>query len=247
MEILSFNAGYFLGYTGTVTDYLTHPWNAVVGAADEQQRLDECRDLIQDIAPDAVLLQEVDTGSLRTGTDGQVQYLCDRCPDGYDAYASTKYANRVLARMPLLQHMANGLLYRQGTVQEHYLDSGIKSLVHELQVDGMSMFSVHNARFGAWARRRQLRELAAIIDDRDRPIVIGDFNAFTGMDETNVLTERAGLQVASPGDTFPSCDPSYPLDFAAYAPDLSVECRRLDQTISDHMPIHVTVTASGGA
>lgn len=192
-----------------------------------------------------MLLQEVDAGSLRTGTDGQDQYICDQCPDRYDAHASTKYANRLLARTPLLQHMANGLLYKRRTVQDHYLDSGIKSLVHELRIDGLSVFSVHNARFGAWARRRQLRELAGILGDRDRPLVVGDFNAFTGMDEAAILDEHAGLQVTSPGDTFPSHTPSYPLDFAAYAPELSVECRQLDRTISDHLPIHVTVTAAG--
>ncbi len=241
MKILSLNAGYFLGYAGTPGDYLLHPWKAVVGSRGETQAINEFVTLVRDVDPDAVVLQEVDTGSIRTRTTGQVQYIAERLPADYDLHVATKYSSTVLSRLPMLRHMSNGLLCKEGTVQEYYLDSGIKSLVQEIQVDGISVFSVHLARFGARIRRHQLQELSDILRDREHPLVVGDFNALTGMEETDLLQERAGLNIACPGNTFPSSHPIYALDFTAYSSNLSVQCRKLDSVISDHAPIVVTV------
>lgn len=240
MKILSLNAGYFLGYTGTPADYVMHPWKAVTGSKNETAAINEFVTLVRDIDPDAVALQELDTGSIRTRTDGQMQYIADRLPNDYTAYASTKYGNRLFRQAPILQYMANGTLCKQGTVQDHYLDSGVKSLVQEVQIEDMSMFSVHLARFGTRTRQRQLRELAELISEREQTLIVGDFNAMNGASEADLLREH-GLSISSPGNTFPSSQPTYPLDLTAYSQDLNVGCRTLDCTLSDHRPILVSV------
>lgn len=241
MKILSLNTGYFLGYTGTPTHYALHPGRAVIGRRHETRAIDEFVTLVYDTEPDIVLLQEVDTGSIRTRTRGQMQYIAQRCLDDYTAHTARKYGNTVIARLPMLRHMANGVLYRQGSVKDYYLDRGVKSLVQEVQVDDVSVFSVHLARFGTWARKHQLQELCCLAADREHSIIVGDFNALTGTAEADILRERAGFSIACPGSTFPARRPAYPLDFAAASSDLSIQCTKLDNTISDHAPILVTV------
>jgi endonuclease/exonuclease/phosphatase family metal-dependent hydrolase len=241
MEILSFNAGYFLGYRGTAPDYLLHPWTAVTGSQAETARIATFIDVVDDISPDVIALQEVDTGSLRTQTTGQPQYIAERLPDAYDVCAAQKYDAPLLPRLPILEHMANALYCTTGTVKNHYLDNGTKSLVQELQLDTISIFSVHLARFGKRVRKRQLLELAAFADNRDDAVIVGDFNMMTGVDEAAILDDHSTLHISSPGNTFPAHKPSYPLDFAVHSPHLAVQCRQINATISDHTPILVTV------
>lgn len=239
-KILSFNAGYYLGYTGTLYDYVRHPIRSVIGASTEEDAIAEFADIIDSVAPDAVLLQEIDRGSIRTNTAGQMQHITNHC-SAFKSHTAVKYQGHIVPRIPVFRHMANGLLYKQGTVTDHYLGRGVKSLVQELRIDGLSIFSVHLARFGKRTRRRQLEEIADIVGEHENALIVGDFNAMNGAEEANILRDRLDFTIASPGNTYPASNPQHPLDLAAYSPGLSVRCRTLDSTISDHVPLLVTI------
>lgn len=241
MDILSWNTGYFLGYEGTIPDYLRNPLKGVLGTRREAPALTRAAAVIDGVDPDLVLLQEIDTGSRRTGTRGQAAYLAEHVETMFEAHAAGKYGNPGLRRLPLLGHMANGVLHRGATVTDGYLDAGIKSLVQRVDLDGVSIFNVHLARFGARVRRRQLAELCRRVEAHDPAIIIGDVNAMHGLSELDPVRERLGWRVTTDGATFPATHPRHVIDCALHPPSLAVTCRRLPHTVSDHRPLLVSV------
>jgi len=251
MKILSANAGYLLDYDGSLSEYVLKPHRAVVGSDSAEERATEqLVEVIADERPDVVALLEVDQGSVRTMTDGQVSQVADLLSGyglDYRARADTKYGDEnLLGRMPVLEHLSNGLLVRaelDATIQAHYLDTGPKRLVTEVQVGDLSVFAVHLAMSGR-GRRRQLDEIAAIVAERDRVVVCGDFNAYDGLEEVHSALEATGLVLHNPGETVPKrpldriVTDTRTLDFFLMSPDITVtRCEVIPVQISDHRPV----------
>jgi endonuclease/exonuclease/phosphatase family metal-dependent hydrolase len=254
LKILSANVGYLLDYDGSYGSYLRRPHRALLGsAAAEQRALERLVDVIDDERPDVVCLIEVDQGSFRTATDGQVEAIADACRERgieYVPSATSKYgAEGILPNLPVLEHLSNGLLAQEGIeVRAHYLDTGPKRLVKEVCIDDeLSLFLLHLA-MRSTTRRRQLEEVADLVADRERTIVCGDFNPYDGLDELEVLTRGGQLKRYAPGPTVPK----RPLDFLVTetrtfdlflaTPDVTVtRCEVIDVQVSDHRPIVLEV------
>jgi endonuclease/exonuclease/phosphatase family metal-dependent hydrolase len=200
--------------------------------------------------PEVVCLLEVDQGSVRTMSEGQVSRLAgllNKRGLSYHARADTKYGeDNVIGRLPVLSHLSNGLLVRDGlgaSIEAHYLDTGPKRLVTEVQLGDLSVFAVHLAMSGR-GRRKQLDEIAAIVDERDRVVVAGDFNAYDGLGEIERRLEATGLVLHDPGETVPPrpldsiVTDTRTLDFFLASPDVEVtRCEVIDVQISDHRPV----------
>jgi endonuclease/exonuclease/phosphatase family metal-dependent hydrolase len=254
LTILSANVGYLLDYDGSFRRYLTRPHRAIVGSGGAEKRaMERLVGVIEDERPDLVCLIEVDQGSFRTATDGQVEAIAAACRERgieYVPSAASKYGREgILPNLPVLEHLSNGLLAREGVeVTSHYLDTGPKRLVTEVCIGAeLSLFLLHLA-MRASTRRRQLEEVATLVADRDRTIVCGDFNPYDGLDELAVLTEDTDLQRYAPGPTVPK----RPLDFLVTetrafdlflaTPDVEVtRCEVIDVQVSDHRPIVLEV------
>lgn len=254
MKLVSLNAGHFLGFDGTRRSYLRAPLKPVVGdAAEEAANLRTFASIVDELAPAAVFLQEVDGGSIRTATDGQVGRLAELVAGEYAYRTGPKYRGPVVPSLPILSQLCHGTLYTAGRVDHHYLDTGIRSLVQELRLDGLSVFAVHLANRGHQLRRRdirrhQLEDLSAITREREAFVVIGDFNFHDGERERVMLRELLDCQVPDPGPTYPSPAPAAGLDLAAVSPDLSVEtCYAVETTLSDHRPIVLELEGEFGA
>jgi len=251
VKVLSVNAGYLLDYDGSLSEYALKPHRAMVGSdAAERRATERLVEVVADERPDVVCLLEVDQGSVRTMTDGQVGRLADLLADHgltYRARADTKYGDGgSLGRLPVLSHLSNGLLVRadiDATTEAHYLDTGPKRLVTEVRVGDLSVFAVHLA-MSSRGRRRQLEEVAAIVAERDRVVVCGDFNAYNGFEEVEAALESTGLVLYDPGETVPRrpldrvVTDTRTLDFFLTSPDIVVtRCEALPVQISDHRPI----------
>jgi len=251
VKLLSVNAGYLLDYDGSLSGYALRPHRAMVGSQRAESRATErLRDVIVDERPDVACLLEVDQGSFRTSTEGQVQRLADMLADrglAYRPWAETKYGDSgVVADMPVLEHLSNGVLVRDGldaTVEAHHLDTGPKRLVTEVWLDGLSVFSVHLAMSGR-GRRRQLTEIADLVARRDRVVVCGDFNAYGGLDEVEDNLAETGLVLHDPGETVPPrpfdgfVTETRTLDAFLTSPDIAVSrCAVVPVQVSDHRPI----------
>lgn len=250
MKILSCNVGYLLDYDGSLAGYASAPHRALVGDERAEGRaIDRLVDVLVDEAPDLVCLLETDRGSIRTATDGQTDRIAARCAErglDYHARAAPKYgADGLLPNAPLLGDLANGVLTRRPwTTTAHYLETGPKRLVVETRLpDGLSVFGVHLAMSRS-TRRRQLEEIAALVADRERAVVCGDFNAYDGLSELDALTDRAGLVLHDPGETVPPrpldslVTDTRTLDLFLTTPGVSAgRCEALPVQVSDHRPI----------
>jgi len=250
VKILSVNAGYLLDYDGSLSRYALRPHRAMIGSDRAEQRATgRLVEVIASEEPDVVCLIEVDQGSLRTATDGQVATLRQRLAErglDYRARADSKYGeDTLLASLPVLGDLSNGLLLRDGHVADaHYLDTGPKRLVNEVRLaEDYSLFAVHLA-MSSRGRARQLDEIADLVAERDRVIVCGDFNAYDGLGELDDLTERTELILHDPGETVPErpldslVTDTRTLDLFLTSPDIEVtRCGALDVQISDHRPV----------
>lgn len=249
MKLLSCNAGYLLDYEGAYHEYVLRPHRGLIGSKRaEENAISRLVEVITEEQPDVVGLVEVDQGSLRTRTDGQVADLAYRLGQqglNYYPYAATKYGDGgVIPSLPMLQHLANGVLangeYGTGT---HYLQTGPKRLVIEVSTPEVDIFSAHLAMSGR-ARRNQLDELAELVTERENPVVAGDFNTYNGLDEVREAFDGTGLTVYNPGETVPPrpldtvVTDTRTLDFFIAPSEMTVSrCEALDVQVSDHRPI----------
>lgn len=248
MKLLSCNAGYLLDYEGSYHEYVLRPHRGLIGSREAEERaLSQLVELITEEQPDIVGLVEVDQGSVRTRTDGQVADIARRLGRrglDYRSHAATKYGDGVIASLPVLQYLANGVLVDGDyETRTHYLETGPKRLVIEVSTPEVSIFSAHLAMSGR-TRRSQLRELAALVTERERAVVAGDFNAYNGLDEVAAAFEGTDMTVYNPGETVPPrpldsvVTDTRTLDFFIAPSEMAVpRCEVLDVQVSDHRPI----------
>jgi len=240
MKILSLNAGYFLGYDGTLSDYIRHPLRGFLGdSAIQSRRVNRFTRLVKEIEPDTVLLQEVDQGSIRSTRVSRPEEVSRQLSDGFEAFAATKYCGWVNS-LPFLGKMSNAIVYREGKLKNHYLETGRKSLVQEISLEGYSIFSVHLARFGSAVRHNQIKELEKIVHERDEYVVAGDFN-FHNKGEAQQASDVLKAEASTDGETFPVKNPRKTLDMAFSSKGLDVDLEVLDRKISDHRPLVIDV------
>lgn len=252
MKLLSCNVGYLLGYQNVCWGYLPPPVGALLGdAAVERRKLEQLVAVIERERPDVVSLLEVDCGSHRTGTSGQYRALVDALHERdleYSGDVANKYGDSAIVEsLPFFGHLGNAVLSRSDrSTTAHYLSTGWKRLVIEVDVGPDVLVFVVHLSLGARSRRRQLEELTKLVhehaDGRD-VIVAGDFNAFDGIGP-EAFADRTGLELWNPGETVPSrplddlVGSSRDLDLFFCSPALEVErCDVLDVQLSDHRPI----------
>ncbi|MFB6145561.1 MAG: endonuclease/exonuclease/phosphatase family protein [Candidatus Nanohaloarchaea archaeon] len=241
MRVLSFNTGYFLGYSGKHLDYLKRPQKSILPPSKEDDNFQLFFSLVDRTEPDIVLLQEVDGGSIRTSTDGQDQYISHKL-NGYQGGFANKYRGSIFSSLPMLRYMGNMVLYREGEYREHRLSIGRKNLVQEIELEGLSVFSLHLSTIGGWIRKRQMKEFRDILDDRDRFVVAGDMNLHKGREEQLKIEKILGRPINSPGKTFPSSAPAKELDLVVNSENLKINrLKKHDSHFSDHKPVSFEV------
>lgn len=235
MKILSVNAGYFLGFDGRMRDYARYPLRTIIGSKKEGIRTSKIfSEMIARDDPDAILLQEIDSGSIRSSSNTLPENIENQLSRDYKIFTETKYGG-ITGYLPFAVNMSNSILTKKGEVRNHFLDSGTKNLVQELEIEGLSIFSVHLSRFGKRVRRKQLEEIKEIAESRDRNIVAGDFNFMR--DSEKVKAEKILGKKFSPGPTFPAKSPSRALDMVFASEDLEVSVKVMDERFSDHRPL----------
>lgn len=252
MNVLLCNVGYLLGYRSCF-GYLPTPRSAVFGDGGAERRsLERVGELIADVGADVVCLIEIDQGSFRTKTMGQVEALLaqlGRRGTSYTAHAFNKYGpHRVLGRLPFFRRLSNAVLCAEDwPTVPRYLTTGMKRLVIETRLpEGITLLTAHlSVRPGS--RRKQLEELASLIrtEYADRPVVLaGDFNTYDGMDAVERFEEETGLRRLETGPTIPPRPfddllvDTRALDLVFTSPELAVDdVRVIDSRISDHRPV----------
>ena len=208
-----------------------------------RNHLIEITGFIKQQNPDVVGLIEVDSGSYRSGKKSQVELIAEELGH-FHAYCSKYAADSRWQRIPIYNKQGNAFLAKDSIRGErfHYFERGMKKLVIELELERVTFFLVHLA-LNYKVRQMQILHLYHMIKETGRPyIVAGDFNAFMGEDEIQLLMSASGLQNADRKmqPSFPSRNPKRHLDFILHSPEILVrhfEMPRIE--LSDHLPLIV--------
>src|SRR5215475_7706157 len=222
-----------------------HSWRDMGGA----RNVDAVFDLIHDVDPAVVSLVEVDEswkGSPALGwLANRLGYSWIFAPTfeyGRDTPAGG-FGNALLTKLPILVVRQRQLLWPI-RLYDGTEPSECRSVVlAKLGVPSAPLWvgSTHLPREDADARTAALNRLTGIIGDLDSHwLICGDFNtpASTWLDSNNQVA--AFPQPAQP--TYPTVQPSEPIDYCIASPRLPIEARVLTVAGSDHYPILLSCT-----
>ncbi len=238
LSLLSFNI-----QTGVDTrdfhEYLTKSWKHLLPLKERISNLNRIADLVQTY--DLVGLQEVDSGSLRTGFLDQTEYLAHRARFPY----WYRQVNRSLGK--IAQH-SNGVLsrVRPHSVDEHKLPGlrGRGAMLVELPTnqDPLLVCIMHLA-LGKRARRMQLSYISELVREYSQLVVMGDFNCGSESSELRELVDNTHLKLPVEDlKTFPSWRPNRKFDHILISESLTLQKTHvLEHTHSDHLPICVEI------
>jgi len=244
IRLLSFNI-----QAGTSTaryhHYLTHSWRQVLPHTQRVTNLDAIASMV---APfDMVALQEVDSGSLRSGFINQSRYLATQSGMPFWCHQSNRKVGTVA-------YAGNGFLsrFQPDAVEEHRLPGvipgrGTLLVRYGAGFDGLDIAIVHLA-LGKRARLQQLRFLARELDSGRHLVVMGDFNTQADAGPVSEFLETLALRAPTRGlPTYPSWQPQRAIDHILVSETLlSGEAQVLDVTYSDHCPVAVEIEVPRG-
>jgi endonuclease/exonuclease/phosphatase family metal-dependent hydrolase len=243
LSLLSFNI-----QTGVDTrdfhEYVTKSWKHLLPLRERISNLNRIAELIQTY--DLVGLQEVDSGSLRTGFLDQTEYLAHRARFPY----WYRQVNRSLGK--IAQH-SNGVLshIRPHRVDEHKLPGlrGRGAMLVELQTNREPLLvCIMHLALGKRARRLQLGYISELVGEYSQLVVMGDFNCGSESRELQELIDSTHLQLPTENlNTFPSWRPNRKFDHILISEALRLKKTNvLEHTHSDHLPICVEIELPEG-
>jgi endonuclease/exonuclease/phosphatase family metal-dependent hydrolase len=239
LRLLSYNIQSGV-YTRHYREYLTKGWKQWLPHRERLLNLNRISDVLHEY--DVVGLQEVDSGSLRSGFVDQTEYLAHRARFPY-------WYRQINRNMGKIAQHSNGVLSRLRPVRffEHKLPGlpGRGAIVVDFPTsDGhtLGVCIIHLA-LGRRARGRQLSYIAELLIQYQYLVLMGDFNCNCESPELRGLMDGTGLRGPScEMKTFPSWQPIHNLDHIFVSPNLLIEqARVLDYPMSDHLPVDMEV------
>jgi endonuclease/exonuclease/phosphatase family metal-dependent hydrolase len=238
LKLLSFNI-----HAGTTTDqfhhYVIHGWRQVFPHTQRVDNLDAIADVVAGY--DMVALQEVDSGSLRSGFINQSRYIATHAgmPHWYHQ------ANRKIGNMTFT---GNGFIgrFESRNVEDLRLPGVVPGrgclLLRFGLPPGLAIAVVHLS-LGRRARKRQLAYLGRQLAEEPHLIVMGDFNAEVSSPEIRSFCEMLDLY-APTGEiaSYPSWQPQRSIDHILVSNGLRTrDVEVIDIPVSDHRPVAVSL------
>ncbi len=242
LKLLSYNIQAGVD-TRRYRQYVTQSWKQLLPHRARLQNLKRIAALVHNY--DVVGLQEVDSGSLRTGFVDQTEYLAHQA--GFPFWY--KQVNRSLGK--IAQH-SNGLLsrFKPTSVSEHRLPGlpGRGAILAQFGDSDELMVCIMHLALGRRARMRQIGFISELVQHSPHLVMMGDLNCGCGSREIEMLVERTNLREPVCNEsTFPSWRPMRKIDHILVSPGLSIEnARVLNYPMSDHLPIGIDVLIPKG-
>jgi len=238
IRILSYNIQAGID-TRRYRDYVTHSWKHFFPYQKREKNLNRISGLLHNY--DLVGLQEVDSGSLRTGFIDQTKYLAKQA--GFPHWH--KQVNRNLGKWA--QH-SNGFLshLKPSSVTEYRLPGlpGRGAILCRFGAPGheLAVCILHLA-LGQRARMRQVAYISELMADCPYTIIMGDLNCGADSPEVALLMDQLNLwEPTTQENTFPSWRPMKKIDHILVSRSLGIEkARVLNYACSDHLPISLDV------
>ena len=140
--------------------------------------LDKIAEAIKDISPDIIGLEEVDVNCERSGCIDETKEISELA--GYEYYAFSKaislgdgeYGTAILSRCPIESFEVIPL--DSGSGEDRSLGHAVIDL-NGLKIDA---FVTHLSWENSNLRINQMKDIAGILEDCDRYVLMGDFNCF---------------------------------------------------------------------
>jgi len=206
--------------------------------------LDDIADVMRRERPDIVALQEADAPSFWSGNLDHARYLAEKSGFAQSVrsehmkVSSWTFGTGLLSALPLRDPVAVNFRPAPGVGPRGFVVSAMEWPGRPaVEID---VVSVHLHFASPTMRKRQAREMVAVLSNRKRPlIVMGDFNCEHVWNEETfkILQEGLGLTAYQPRaadmDTFPLW--KMRLDWILVSPELEfVSYEVLPDTLSDH-------------
>lgn len=242
LRLLSFNI-HAATSTAGFHHYLTHSWRQLLPHSQRVANLDAVSRLVADY--DMAALQEVDSGSLRSGFINQSRYIATHARMPYWFHQ----ANRKVGTMAF---PGNGFISRlqPRSVEEHRLPGAIPGrgalLLRFGGEQGLTVAVVHLA-LGQRARGQQFEYLARQLAPQRHLVVMGDFN--TELDHAQARAFCTALDLAAPTRelrSYPAWQPQKAIDHILVSRNLTVlQPQAVQCEVSDHCPVSLTLELPG--
>lgn len=233
LRLLSFNIQAAIG-TQRFHQYITHSWRHLIVHGDSVRNLERIAAVVRDY--DIVALQEVDTGSLRSGFVNQLRHIAER--------AEFPWWHQQLNRnFGQLGQFSNGVLSRFApyTIEDHQLPGppGRGAIVAHYgnPRDPLVIVGLHLA-LGERVRNSQLSYVCRLVESHEHVVIMGDFNLRAEELRNSPLARLQLQDVVDSLPTYPSWNPDRHIDHILVSPSLQVErVEVLDHVLSDHRPV----------
>ncbi|NLT21229.1 MAG: hypothetical protein GXY16_09575 [Syntrophomonadaceae bacterium] len=213
--------------------------------ADETPSLHNITDLLSDLDPDIIALQEVDKNLARSGRQHQASVLAQRLNmnfvyAGALQYSNGEYGNALLSRLPIISY------------KKHLLpDPAENRCLMEAVVQGptrpVGIFNVHMS-LNASMRQKHLNDfILPRLEACPYPLILmGDFNSTNDQKDINLLTARLTdtfyFNQGVITNTFSSSQPVKRIDYIFADKRFVVQNYFIvDSQASDHLPVAVQI------
>ena len=221
-----------------------------IGGTDRRYRLERITDVLQDLHPDIVLLQEVDDGVPRSNRHRQVDLLAEALATSHSAFQRNvrlkhgHYGNAIISRFPLRSIESIDLTIRPKKRRQALLARCRIDVDHHKK--SLLIVNVHLG-LAAVERRMQLRRLLerhplAQISNRLPVLIGGDYNDVYGNLGRQVMFSREFQTVGKNIRTFPAMLPVRSLDRIFFRGPLKLKHAfaghsQTAKVASDHLPL----------
>lgn len=234
LRLLSYNIQAGID-TAQYRDYLTKGWRHVLPSRQRMHNLDQIAQMLRGY--DLIGLQEVDSGSLRSGFLDMTEYLAHRA--GYPYWY--RQVNRDIG---MIAQNSNGFLSRIAPTEiaKYRLPPGNGRGAMVLKFgegDGALHVCTLHLALSRRMRRRQFDFIADLLGGAEHAVVMGDMNTSCDTREFREFVDHNGLkEPACTKPTFPSWRPVKRIDHILVSDSLEVRnARVLDYPLSDHLPV----------
>jgi endonuclease/exonuclease/phosphatase family metal-dependent hydrolase len=219
-------------------DYFTYSWKHFMPHTRRAENLKRLAKLISDY--DIVGLQELDSGSFRSGFVNQTEYLAKAA--GFDCWYDK--VNRNMG--PVAKHSMGVLSrFQPDNVERHDLPGlpGRGCLVVTYGKEKRFSIILAHLSLSKRARLKQVDFLCELIKDFSNVVLMGDLNCIPKSEEIEKLKKKAGLKdYGSARPSYPSWDPVQRLDHILVSSNLIIKnAHVLQWSLSDHLPISMEI------
>ncbi len=240
LKLLSYNVQTGIS-TSRYRHYVTRSWKHLLHHPQRFDNLDRTAQMLKGY--DLVGLQEMDSGSRRSGFVNLTQYLAEKA-------AFPFWDDKTNRNLGQFARHSMGILsrFRPMEITEHKLPGrvpgrGALCVRFGRKESSLVVMIVHLA-LGQRGRMEQLAYLSDLINENRNVVLMGDMNCQSDSPEINLLINRTLMSEPAHGlHTFPSWQPERNIDHILVTPTLQVEqVNVLDYPVSDHLPIAMELT-----